>query len=237
MQTIRKSMFPLSALTLSLLCNTSLHAEPINSPIPELAALESLTRKTTRLLRYSPIESAGSHGSYGWTVAVSALQTQHGGDADSKPYRHTRLHLIRGTSWPMDLGLSWGILNEQGQMTGTGYVQGTVFEEFRLPALSIRGWASQIIDSEDIPIQSHGLDLIGSYALLPLLRIFCGVGNQTSTNRLVVDDRQMKAMKFFETHSIVGIQIPLLASGLQVSGEASFREGRWDSSLRIAALL
>jgi hypothetical protein len=130
--------------------------------------------------RYSPLESAGSHGSIGvglgfgaqstaWTSEKSFLYNHvlnsSGNSRDEVQSRLNmpKVYFVKGTSWPLDFGAGFGKSIETGLTQFSAHVQWTAFEEFRMPSLALRGTYSRLTGINNVVLNATGVDALASY--------------------------------------------------------------------------
>jgi hypothetical protein len=168
---------------------------------------------------YIGVDPAGSKGSQSLTLSISSLVSSKKPEeqVDSAPRGKddpmVRLHVSKGFPLPLDVGLILGSISDgQAQQAG-GHVQWTIYEGFRMPALSLRGTLmrtylrsandekseSNLLPSSVEGLQSlkslsagdtRTLEFAGSWGLFGILTPYAGAGWITmdgtgSFNRMV----------------------------------------------------
>ncbi|MEY4630821.1 MAG: hypothetical protein RIQ81_941 [Pseudomonadota bacterium] len=146
---------------------------------------------------YMPVDPAGSKGSQSFAIGFGTVMNGAAGKNSDERSGSTdtvdslmRLHLTKGLPIPVDLGMILGASpNGRTQQAG-GHLQWTVFEGFRLPAVSVRGAMMRTYaprsprddgQSQDkVWRNSHedtrSLELIASWGFLGILTPYAGAG-------------------------------------------------------------
>ena len=174
-----------------------------SSSVPCHGADESDTsyaRMLSRINRGSPVEPAGSHGSIGFSIGAGARETQVEGTpvndessgftfAPSEEVELTKVQMaevqvIKGLTWPIDVGLAAGKSLGQDLQRFGGYAQWTAYESLAMPALAFRLGHSRLFGIEGQIGTTSGQALI-SYGFLRYFTLYGGVGGDyvQSTSR------------------------------------------------------
>ena len=199
-----------------------------------------------RVNRYTPIEGAGSHGSYGTHLGFGMSRYDKRPSANNHYYQHvmdedkpsssesldlSKAYLVKGTPWPLDVGIVFGSdqatkINQLG-----GHIQWTAFEAFKLPAVAFRGYYSRLLGLTDTQFNSYGFDGLVSYGVLRYFNIYAGGGIQSSHLDMIVTNTQETALaplkqgSFRKTDTLtgyttmVGMKANIVPALLSVSGE------------------
>ena len=142
-----------------------------------------------RLCLYSPVDPAGSKGSQSLAVGIGvtsgespAIPSNQANPPTQIPEQVFRAHVTKGLAIPVDLGMILGS-SETGQFQQAGlHAQWTIFEGFRLPAVTARAallrssWARGGDIIEMASINSRNIELLGSWGVLGILTPYAGVG-------------------------------------------------------------
>lgn len=141
-------------------------------------------------------EPAGSHGAFGLSMGagVSQHQVSEATDLATLEFQTpqgqnldiSRIWLVKGLPWPIDVMFSGGQGPEQSFTQASLALQWNAFEQFALPTLAIRASRGGIFGCEASEALSDGLELVTSYAPWPYLNIFAAAGAYRHNIRLHV---------------------------------------------------
>jgi len=143
------------------------------------------------LNRYSPLEAAGSHGSYGTHVGLGGTTQRlekssnlHRDIFRSEEFQDgtnvalPKLTLLRGTSFPVDIGLSAANISATKVYQYAGYLQWTLFESLDWPALALRGAYANLQGLKGAKAVTYSADVVASYGLFRYLTAYGAWGVQ-----------------------------------------------------------
>ena len=199
-----------------------------------------------RVNRYTPIEGAGSHGSYGTHIGFGLNRYDSRPKAENYYYQYvmndeqpsssesldlTKAYLIKGSPWPVDIGLVFGSDNSTKISQLGGHVQWTLFEGLQLPAVALRGYYSRLLGLNDTQFSSYGVDSVVSYGIFRYFNLYVGGGAQYSYMEIKVIDTEETALaqldqssfhksdKLTSYTSMLGIKANIVPALLSVAGE------------------
>jgi len=134
----------------------------------------------SQLNRYSPIDGAGSHGTIGYSLGLGAslhqfpetneLQRRELRLKESEPIDANitlpQLSIIKGVMSPLDIGLTLATIPTSELHRIGAHLQWTVFEDFQMPAVAVRGSFSRITGLPTSEFSTIGFDAVLSYGFL-----------------------------------------------------------------------
>lgn len=192
---------------------------------PSLADPEStsMNTKVDHLLnylgqtnRYSPLEGAGSHGSFGINLGVgfSAHPWKEANafhreifekeELESNGnFQMPKLYVIKGTFLPVDVGVTFGQVLTTGVNQLSGHVHWAIFEALNLPSVGIRAHYSRLIGLKDSEFSSFGGDALAGFGFLRYFNIYAGYGLQQSTSHLEFSNEDSLALAETNSSSLV----------------------------------
>ncbi len=209
-----------------------------------------------QLNRYTPIEGAGSHGSYGTHVGFGINRYQSGLSSRNYYYQYamddektissksvdlTKAYLIKGSLFPIDVGLVFGSDNTTSISQLGAHIQWTFFEGLKIPALAVRGHYSALLGLTDTRFSSYGADFLVSYGVLRYFNLYLGVGGQYSHLEITVADTDKTALapsgqasihksdRISSYGTIAGIKANIVPALLSLSGEYQMSEEQQSS--------
>lgn len=158
-------------------------------------------RTLARINDTSPVEAAGSHGSYGVTVGAGAVEVRPAGGGETYDRElgtttatdggdATRLlvpkaWVVKGLPIPVDAGIGGASAQDGSFNQASAYAQWTVFEAFRLPAVSVRTTYGRIFGVRDADARAAGASVLVGYGFLRYFNVFAELGavrNEVSAN-------------------------------------------------------
>lgn len=172
-------------LALAMLCLTN-------------STVEAATRGTcpasvgTAACIYSPVDPSGSRGSQSTTIGLSIIEGDAISSDNSNDNSLLRAMITKGTPLPLDVGILLGASPTGGTQQVGAHVQWTLFEGFRLPALSSRAsWLktdwTEINEAENklktFSMTTSGIEFIAAWGVLGILTPYAGVGLTDSSGR------------------------------------------------------
>ena len=229
-------------ITLSYVCLSQPgSAEPIAQ-----ADVDDFFSYLSQLNRYSPVDGAGSHGSFGINLGVGASvaswKTGSGLHAtafeqdeisDDEAVMIPKIYLIKGTPWPVDLGLSFGKLSAADGSQASGHMQWTVFEALALPAIAARASYAALFGVNTTQFTSTAVDAMASYGFLRFFTAYAGYGIQRNQGRVDIKAEDTAAAlrpsqtqesvtvdkSFQSTSYILGLKVTVLPPFFTAAGE------------------
>lgn len=145
----------------------------------------------------TPLEGAGSHGINGLSLGVGSQETtarpsqlatytrqSDGGDALTL----SKLHLVKGFSWPLDLGLSFGAAEGNRVHQWQGYAQWTIFEKLGLPAVALRAFGSKLTGLRYTEINTAGAQIAVSQSIFRYVTVYGYLGRARHHARTVTPE-------------------------------------------------
>lgn len=164
-------------LTLALLSPIHGFAQSVSKPYLEFLS---------QVNRFSPMEGAGSHGSFG--VKVGAMmqvtpRTEQGkndigfnllnqNNEEDAAISAPKIVLTKGLFIPVDFGVGFGLIDQLDLQQFAGYLQWTIFEGLAMPAVAVRYIASQLQGQADISVLSHAGEAILSYGFFRFFNLY-----------------------------------------------------------------
>jgi hypothetical protein len=156
-------------------------AEPKGFEISDFPYTDrNLIESVGMILHSSAIEGANSHGQIGGSLGVGLRQPrfpEHSTNLDSDPgTTAVQLHVVKGLDAPIDFGFSFSNVQGTSGTALTGYLQWTIFEDFRLPSAALRVGYGSTFGYEFMDVGSSSADMLVSYEIVQFLGIYAGVG-------------------------------------------------------------
>lgn len=147
-------------------------------------------RLLSSLNSFSPLEGAGSHGSQGISMGLGWQKSdfpKSGGLSQSNFYMDqeseapadahlSRLTLIKGLMWPIDIGASFGVTQQSRIQQWAGYGQWTLFEQLALPALALRATYAKLYGLQYSEFSTAGVHGTISQAILGVVTVYASIG-------------------------------------------------------------
>lgn len=133
----------------------------------------------------TPLEGAGSHGLNGLSLGFGNQQTSgrqsplvshNRNDDNTDPLALAKLHIVKGFSWPIDIGVNFGSGEGNRVHQWGGYLQWTVFEGLGLPAIAMRAYGSKLSGMRYAEINTAGAQLAISQAILGYVTVYGYLG-------------------------------------------------------------
>jgi len=164
--------------------------------------IDGYVKNLAALNLYSPMEPAGSRGSMGIGLGLGAQSTSQTpydqlhrsemGLSEEEPRENLsapKLFLIKGFFLPVDVGITAAAFENSNIMSAGAHIQMTVYESFKMPALSLRLSHAQMIGLESSSLSSNALDVGASLGLLGYFTIYGGAGfaRHSATIKLAAD--------------------------------------------------
>ena len=142
-----------------------------------------------RMNRPAVMEGAGSHGTWGFhlgaglhTIPLQAPNPLLGDSMRDGGAPETvmvpRLHALHGSPWPVDGGVSVGVIPGSDGVQWGGFLQWALYESLGMPALAVRAHVSRTSGLDHAEIGSSGVDLLMSYGFLRYFSLMAGMGAQ-----------------------------------------------------------
>ncbi len=150
----------------------------------------------SKINQYSPVENFQSQGSYGWRLGLGYWESKNAQDTSGSredsvsspetvavPTRIPRLQISKGTSFPLDFGLSIArIAGKDNAWQLGGHMQWTIWEAFQRPTLALRLKRMETSGLEGLDrLRTDAVQLGSSYAVIRFLTISAAVGYQWET--------------------------------------------------------
>lgn len=186
------------------------------------------------LNRPSLLEPAGAHGTIGTTMGLGAesVATSDGAAPIAEREMNTAPEmggnqqvpmawLVKGTPWPVDLGISVGAAPDASFTLAAGHAQVTVFEEFGMPALSVRAGYSRVYGLAKTTLATTAADAVLSYGFLRYFSVYGAVG--VARTQASYDDQEVG---WTDARRAVGLKVMVLPPLVSVTAEASFDGGQ-----------
>lgn len=133
----------------------------------------------------SSIEPAFSKGSQGFSFGLGLpiarfenSELENWGDQKSTtlPDRFIEAYFVKGLSWPIDIGMSLAQSTNTNTKKLAGYINWTVYQDFRLPSLAIRYAYSTLNSFRETDMNSHGFQLLADFSFLRYFTIYSTMG-------------------------------------------------------------
>ncbi len=150
---------------------------------PESTPSAALLHDYVRILNVTtPLESAASHGTAGFTVGAGATNIQAKEFATQLSNRQEagtrndldesrflpQIWITKGIFWPVDLGLNYAQASEYRLKRLAGYLQWTIFQEFLQPALAMRVDYSRLTAEDLFEATTSSISAICSWGYGPV---------------------------------------------------------------------
>lgn len=183
----------------------------------------------------SPLEGAGSHGSWGINLGVGFKQTSlpnaaylpteniYANRTHSSNVTMPGVALIKGLSWPIDVGMHASYLADSRIQQWGGFAQWTVFEELGLPALAGRVSHQRLFGLAHTDFASTGLHITISQGIMGWITVYGTLSQlmHTGTTRVPEPERgiyfslngsiqEETKMKWQESEYAVGAKVMFL---------------------------
>ena len=186
----------------------------------------------------SPIEGAGSHGTTGFTLGVGVNAPSIDGEnahvqrqttdkyiqpSGDRLYL-TKLYFTKGLFSPVDVGINFGTAQGSVVQQVGGYLQWTIFEAFRMPALALRATIARLSGLQDTSFSSAGATAVASWGFLGILTAYGSYGmnwNEAETRALAGESGDGAIEKSsFTTHPVtVGLQANIVPPFVTIAAE------------------
>ncbi len=171
---------------LILICLVALISQGADSPRPDFRGYIDYIEQINQ---FTPVEGAGSHGSFGTKVGLGLQITPRAPEiapesrylylnSKSEDQTHNsapKLGATRGLSIPIDFGLSFGAIDDTNVQQWAAYVQWTAFQLFGYPALGARYAIAKLSGLEFAELTTHSGELIISYGFLRYFNAFTSI--------------------------------------------------------------
>jgi len=136
---------------------------------------------------YSPLEPAYSHGAIGFSFGLGWQprifdQSVYQNWGDPSEYQDIRratmvtAYLVKGFSWPIDVGVSAGQIPATTIKRIGGHAQWTIFQGFRRPSLAGRLAFSRLSGFQSTELANSQASLVADYSFFRYFTLFAGVG-------------------------------------------------------------
>lgn len=206
--------------------------EPDHQASP--AAARKFFDYLAQLNHYSPMEAAGSHGSYGTKLGIGVVNSSW--DETSAYHKEllnvesegqtstnmAKLFVVKGTSWPMDFGLTLGNVPDTSVSQFGAHMHWAIIQGLGIPSVAVRANYSRILGMTDTSFESRGLDGVISYGLLRFFTFYAGAGGQLNTGRIhlsrntelaiVENGEELKNVdaNFYSAAQFLGLQVTFI---------------------------
>lgn len=149
----------------------------------------------SQISRFTPVEPAGSKGITGYSLggglsiySISQLSNDQKErlnlSYDSERLILNQIYFNKGLFSPIDFGLSAAAsANSEIQRFG-GYLQWTLFEGFKLPALSVRGYYQNTYGIRGAALRSEGIEGLVAYSFFRYFTVYAGKGMLSSKSSI-----------------------------------------------------
>lgn len=128
----------------------------------------------------SPAQAAGAHGLPHFELGAgltSIFADKQDSQLESKSLVYPKLWVNKGLPYPFDAGLIFSSPLATAQQL-TGYLQWTVFEKFKLPALAVRASHGRLFGLKDVEAQGSMLEATTSWGI-SIFRGYLSVAYET----------------------------------------------------------
>jgi hypothetical protein len=156
----------------------------------------------------SPLESAGSHGTSGYSIGIGQIRVvsrvegsipqtlDESEKADSlTDWSLPSVWVTKGLIWPFDIGATYGHDAATAVTRMGGYLQWSVYQEFRLPALAIRA-ERNILDLQEIAkVESSVISAITSWGYGPITVSAAAAGERIKLSNLTQENTSTDVAK------------------------------------------
>ncbi|MFW7377865.1 MAG: hypothetical protein ACOH5I_03535 [Oligoflexus sp.] len=189
---------------------------------------------------YSPLEPAFSRGAIGFTFGLGwqprifddANLQQWGNPAEYQDIRQETMinaYLVKGFSWPINIGVSAGQIPATTIKRLGGHAQWTMFQGFKLPSLAARFAFNRLSGFQATELASSQASLLTDYSFLRYFTIFIGYSLQYhqasyrdhipgwNISRMSQSSQIVK--NWWDQHQIIGINIRFLPPYFQLTVE------------------
>lgn len=174
--------------------------------------------------RFSPLEGAGSHGTFGIKVGVGLQMISSKNDGLSERPQYSlqgqqieeqetlspKLHFTKGTPFPIDFGGSFGLIENGKAHQWAGYLQWTLFEGLALPALAARYSYSKLTGAPKAEITTQSIDGILSYGFLRFFNLFVVAGRSIHESTVYQDEGVITVGEVTSDHQGAGMEIMVI---------------------------
>lgn len=193
------------------------------------------------LNRHSSLEPAGARGSIGVGAGAGAMQVEAGatpayrdvlglGEGDEREAALVpRLWLTKGLPIPLDLGFAASKLTRgEGRATqAAGQLQWTVYEDFAMPALSVRYAHARLFGLERTKVRSDAVEALASYGFLRYFTVFGSIGAARHEATVFAADKSEDVSRTWnEPQRTFGMKIMVIPPFVTLGGEAQLAHGR-----------
>jgi hypothetical protein len=193
--------------------------------------------------RYSPMEAAGAHGSFGAKLGIGLVNSSwtetnqyhrellEANFDDQSSVNTTKFYAVKGTPWPIDFGMTLANLPQTTVSLAGAHINWAVLEGLGIPSIAARATYSRIIGMKDTSFQSTGLDAVMSYGVLRYFTAYAGLGGQlnkgqidlaTNTELSVVqrgEEMPAAEAKFYSMSQFLGLQITVVPALFSATAE------------------
>ena len=225
--------------SLTLLKTQNIHAAEPTQTAPEYY------KNWTQINQYTSAETFESSGSFGTKLGIAYINTgiPQPTDAASNqvqltdkiedpqlPRTFTGISVSKGTSIPLDFGLTLALANQDHSTSQYGgHIQWTLIENFRSPTLGIRLSRIETRGLSDVKnIRTDCIQIGSSYAPLPYVTISGSLGverNEWTLNdetQLNLSERQLEPDRTTHRMATLGIKIQPLTPFFTINFEKNY---------------
>ena len=196
----------------------------------------------------SPIETAGSHGAYGFKLGIGAqftppnssqninndlfLSTEAG--TNDMTY-FPKVYWSRGMNIPLNFGFSYGQSPDQAEQW-SGFAQWVVFEKFKWPAVALRAAISKLTGLSHSEITTYNSGAIISYGFLKYFNLYYSFQGTMHSAKSITHENEAKSYSWNDSNQTEGIEITIFPPFLKASFEHNHSSLHDSYSSKIAYL-
>ncbi|MBP6217427.1 MAG: hypothetical protein KA436_02445 [Oligoflexales bacterium] len=190
-----------------------------------------------------PLETAASHPDNRYFLGISLenhlLRELTEEPSESGPpgsLNATRIWLIKSLFYPLDFGLGLGEVEKLGLRSMSFFLQATLFEKFRTPALALRmGW-SRLANKTETQVSTISSHLIGSWGWKQL-SIFSDLALYFHSSQLQIIhnvDPEQSLYSWREHSASLGLAFQIIPGRLLLSTEIQTSNSSQSSRLKLS---
>lgn len=233
---------------MALLLTTAVQAADMIGSLDANGKLNNYLSFLEQLSNPSPLETAGSHGSLGYTLGTGVsliekkpsdiLDTELQSSSDKPQTNVPKIWVTKGIFWPLDGGLSYSTILNTNVSSYTAYLQWTAFEKFALPALALRTAYTNITGLKNTKFNNMSLGAAISWGYR-FVTVFASENyNFYSTTitppeeeayALSTDSLSMVNKSWGALTQSIGMQLNLVSPFFKISGEKTIASNQSSS--------
>lgn len=135
-----------------------------------------------------------------------------------------KLTVLRGLTYPIDIGMQYGVFNATGVGMVGGHLQYTWFDRFRWPNLATRISYSTLTGAPAQGLSSLGMGIFASYGIFSWFQGYFGAGVQRESFHLTLDDTAVSEATIASPAHGTTARDDQDRSGQRIAGRATSRQ-------------